>query len=85
MYDKLLLAGRDIQYRAPDSWSRYTTPFDEIKSNMQHLNNPGIQMILVIKNVTKVSLVLSNTTDLIQCMLTHQHYNDIFWFRKGIR
>ena len=29
----------------------YTTPFDEIKSNVQNLNNPGIPMILVIKNV----------------------------------
>ena len=29
-YDEHPIAGRDIQYRAPDSWSRYTTPFNEI-------------------------------------------------------
>ena len=51
VYDKHPLTGRDIQYRAPDSWSRYTTPFDKIKSIVQNLNNPGIPMILVIKNV----------------------------------
>ena len=53
VYDKHPLAGRDIQYRAPDSRSKYTTPFDEIKRNMQHLNYPGIPMILVIKNLFK--------------------------------
>ena len=26
VYDKRPLAGRDIQYRAPDRWSRFTTP-----------------------------------------------------------
>ena len=37
VFDDHLLAGRDIQYRASDSRSRYTMPFDEIKSkcNMQ--------------------------------------------------
>ena len=30
VYDEHPLAGQDIQYRAPDSQSRYTTPFDEI-------------------------------------------------------
>ena len=42
VYDEHPLAGREIQYRAPDSQSRYTTPFNEIKSNVHHLNNPGI-------------------------------------------
>ena len=51
VYNKDLLAGCNIQYRAADSRSRYATPFNEIKSNVQHLNNPGIPMILVIKNV----------------------------------
>ena len=62
VYDKHPLAGPDIQYRAPDSRSRYTTAFNEIKSNVQNLNNPGIPMILVIKNVIlwkfKQSLIL---------------------------
>ena len=31
VYDEHPLAGRDIQYQAPDSRSRYATPFDEIK------------------------------------------------------
>ena len=31
VYDEDLLAGRDIQYRAPDSQSSCTTPFDDIK------------------------------------------------------
>ena len=30
VFDEHLLAGRDIQYRAPDSQSRYTTPFNKI-------------------------------------------------------
>ena len=51
VYGKHPLAGRDIQYLASDSRSRYRTPFNEIKSNAQHLNNPEIPIILVIKNV----------------------------------
>ena len=51
VYDEHPLAGRDIQYRAPDNRSRYTLPSDKIKSNVQHPNNPGIPMILVIKNL----------------------------------
>ena len=51
VYDEHQLAGQDIQYLATNSWSRYTTSFDELKSNVQHLNNPGIPMIHVIKNV----------------------------------
>ena len=31
VYDEHPLAGREIQYWAPHNWSRYTTPFDEIK------------------------------------------------------
>ena len=54
VYDEHPLAGRDIQYRASHSRSRYTTPFDEIKSNVEHINNPGIPMILVIKNVNRI-------------------------------
>ena len=34
VYDNTLLAGQDIQYRAPDSWSKYTTPFNEIINNI---------------------------------------------------
>ena len=30
VYEEHLIAGRDIQYQAPDSWSGYTTPFDDI-------------------------------------------------------
>ena len=30
MYDEQPIAGRDIQYPAPDSQSRYTTSFDNI-------------------------------------------------------
>ena len=30
VYDEHPLAGQDIQYRASDGWSRYTTPFDDI-------------------------------------------------------
>ena len=30
VYDEHPIAGRDIQYQAPDSWSEYTTPFDVI-------------------------------------------------------
>ena len=30
VYDKHPIAGRDIQCRAPDSQSRYTTPFGDI-------------------------------------------------------
>ena len=51
VFDEHLLAGRDIQYRAPDSQSRYTTPFNKIKSNMQHAKQSWIPMILVIINV----------------------------------
>ena len=29
LYYEHPLAGRDIQYRAPDSWSRYTTPYND--------------------------------------------------------
>ena len=53
------LGGRDIQYRAANSRSRYTTPFNKIKSNVQHLNNPKIPMILVIKNVIAVFKIIS--------------------------
>ena len=49
VYDKHPLGSPDIQYQATDSRSRYTKPLDEIKSNVQHLINPGIPMILVIK------------------------------------
>ena len=49
VYDEHLLAGQDIQYRAPDSRSRYTTPFGEIKSNVQHLNNPLIPIMVNTK------------------------------------
>ena len=38
VYDEHPLAGQDIQYRAPDSWSRYTTPFDKI---IKYLFNVG--------------------------------------------
>ena len=39
VYDEHPLAGRDIQYGAPDSWSRYTTPFDKIKKyHIKHIN-----------------------------------------------
>ena len=31
VYDEHLLAGRDMQYQAPDIRSRYATPFDKIK------------------------------------------------------
>ena len=41
VYDEHPLAGRDIQYQAPNSQSRYTTPFDEIKSNVQYYNTLG--------------------------------------------
>ena len=62
VYDKYPLTGRDIQYQAPNNRSRYTTPLDKIKSNVQHLKNSGIPMILVIKNVIlwkfKQSLIL---------------------------
>ena len=51
VYNEHPLAGRDIQYRAPNSRSRHTTPFDEIKVICNNVNNPGIVMILVIKNV----------------------------------
>ena len=51
VYGEHPLAGQDIQSRASNSWSRYTTPFDEIKSNVQHLYKPGIPMFLVIKNI----------------------------------
>ena len=37
VYDKHPLAGREIQYRAPNSWSRYTTPIDKSKSYVQHV------------------------------------------------
>ena len=30
VYDEHPIAGRDIQYRAPDSRSRYATPLDDI-------------------------------------------------------
>ena len=30
VYDEQPIAGREIQCRAPDSWSRCTTPFDDI-------------------------------------------------------
>ena len=30
MYDKHPIAGGDIQCQAPNSWSRYTTPFGDI-------------------------------------------------------
>ena len=30
VYDENPIGGRDIQYRAPDSRSEYTTPFDDI-------------------------------------------------------
>ena len=39
VYDKHLLAGQDIQYLAPNSRSRYTTPFDEIIKKNARLNN----------------------------------------------
>ena len=29
VYDEHLISGRDIQYRAPDSQSEYTTSFDD--------------------------------------------------------
>ena len=31
VYEKHMLAGQDIQYWAPDSQSRHTTPIDKIK------------------------------------------------------
>ena len=37
--DKHPLAGRDIQYWAPDSQSRYTTPFNVLLSNRHQLAN----------------------------------------------
>ena len=39
VYDEHLLAGQDIQYLAPNSRSRYTTPFDEIINKNARLNN----------------------------------------------
>ena len=30
VYDEHPIAGQDIQFREPDSWSKYTTPFDNI-------------------------------------------------------
>ena len=66
VHDEHRLAGRDIQYRAADNRSRYTTPFNRIKSIVQHLNNPGIPMILVIQkvksSVTKWHLVTKHFT-----------------------
>ena len=34
VYDEHPITGQDIQYRAPDSRSRYTTPLDEIILNI---------------------------------------------------
>ena len=48
VYDEHPIAGQKIQYRAPDSRSIFTTPFNKIKSNVQHVNNRGIPMFLVI-------------------------------------
>ena len=38
VYDEHLGAGRDIQYRAADSRSRNTTPFDDNFVNNHHHN-----------------------------------------------
>ena len=37
VYDEYLLAGRDLQCRAPNSRSRYTAPFDDIKIICEHV------------------------------------------------
>ena len=58
VYDEHPLAGWDIQYQAPDSRSRCTTPFDDIKYNVQHktiLDHKDNNSILLIEyewNVT---------------------------------
>ena len=51
VYDKHSIAGRDVQYQAPDSRSEYTTPFDDIwehtcKRILEH-NDPSYFQWLV--------------------------------------
>ena len=49
VYDEHPIAGQDMQCWAPDSRSRYKTPFDDCKVMCKNVNNPGSQWSLLLK------------------------------------
>ena len=51
VYDEHLIAGQDIQCRAPYSWSRFTTPFNNYKVICKHVNNKKKRTRNIKKNL----------------------------------
>ena len=62
VYDELPLAGRDIQYRAPDSRLRCTTPLDDTINNMQHVKQSWIKKILVYTTIPSYNWIKESST-----------------------
>ena len=56
VYDEQPIAGRDIQCQAPDSRSRYTTPFDDYKVMCKHVNNPGSDSTSKLRTVWLIQI-----------------------------